>query len=55
MIKRQLEKAKTIALKYDRVVVIGHDKKMTLTVIKAMIPKIEKDGVKLVLVRELVE
>ncbi len=54
MIKNQLEKAKAYALRRGRVVVIGHDKKMTLDVIKSMVPEIEKAGIKLVLVKELV-
>ena len=55
LIKKQLEKAKQIALKHGRVVVIGHDKKMTLLAIKEMIPEIELAGVRLVLAKELVE
>jgi len=54
-IKKQLEKAKAIALKHGRVVVIGHDKKVTLTVIKEMIPEIEQAGVRFVLAKDLVE
>ena len=55
MIKKQLRRAKMIALKYNRVVVIGHDKKATLLTIKEIAPEIEQAGVKLVLVKDLVE
>ncbi len=54
-IKKQLEIAKAIALKRGRVVVIGHDKKVTLTTIKAMIPELEAAGIQLVLAKDLVE
>ena len=54
VIKIQLERAKNIALRRGSVVVIGHDRKMTLLAIKEMVPEIEAAGVKFVLVRDLV-
>jgi len=53
-VKKRLEEAKQVALKRGQVVVIGHDKKATLQAIKEMVPEIEEEGVRLVLVRELV-
>ena len=54
-IKRYLKRAETIALKRGRVVVIGHDKRLTLDAIKAEIPEIEKAGIRLVLAKDLAE
>ena len=54
-IRRYLRRAKTIALKQGRVVVIGHDKKATLLVIKQMVPEIEQAGIRFVLAKDLVE
>ncbi len=54
-IRKQLLRAKKMAVARGKVVVIGHDKKITLQVIKEMVPEIEKDGVRLVLVRELLQ
>lgn len=54
-IRKQLLRAKKMALARGKVVVIGHDKKITLQVIKEMVPEIEKDGIRLVLVRELLQ
>ena len=54
-IKEKLRQAGKIAVKYGRVVVIGHDKKLTLQAIREMVPELEKSGVKFVLVKELVE
>ncbi len=53
-IKKQLRRGMTIALRRGHVVVIGHDKKMTLLVIKEMVPEIEKSGIQLVLAKDLV-
>ena len=53
-VKGKLKDAVRIALKRGRVVVIGHDKKVTLEAIKEMVPEIEKAGVQLVFVRDLV-
>lgn len=54
-IRRQLEEAKALALKTGRAVVIGHDRKVTLKTIKAVVPKFEEEGIRFVLVRDLVE
>lgn len=51
----QLKKAESIALSHGKAVVIGHDKKVTLEAIRQMVPEFDKNGVKLVLVKELVE
>ncbi|MBI3251710.1 MAG: divergent polysaccharide deacetylase family protein [Candidatus Omnitrophica bacterium] len=54
-VERELRKAAKAALARGRVVVIGHDKKATLEAIKEMAPEIERAGVRLVLVKELLE
>ena len=54
-IKKQLRQAEKLALRTGRAVAIGHGKKMTILVIKEMVPEIEKAGIKLVLVRDLVK
>ncbi|MBI4352299.1 MAG: divergent polysaccharide deacetylase family protein [Candidatus Omnitrophica bacterium] len=54
-IKQSLRKAKVLVKRKGEVIVIGHDKKPTLQAIKEMIPELEKEGVQLVLVRELVK
>jgi len=54
-IKKELRDATQIALKKGEVVVIGHDRRMTLAAIKEEVPEIEKRGVRLVFVRELVK
>ncbi len=54
-VEQQLRKAEKIALSRGRVVAIGHDKKATIEAIRTMVPELEKDGVRLVLVRELLE
>ncbi len=53
-IKRQLLKAKEIALRRGQVVVIGHHKKATLKAIQEMVPEFERDGVRFVLAEDLV-
>lgn len=53
-IKEELIRAAAIALKKGQVVVIGHDKKTTLAAIKEALPDLEKAGVRLVFVRDLV-
>lgn len=50
----ELKSAGDIALKKGEVVVIGHDRKTTLAAIKEAVPSLEKAGVRLVLVRDLV-
>jgi polysaccharide deacetylase 2 family uncharacterized protein YibQ len=52
-IRLKLRQAKEIAKSKGEVVVIGHDKKMTLQAIKELVPEIEKEGVRLVLAKEL--
>ncbi len=54
-IRVQLGQARDIALKYGQVVAIGHDYKVTLDTIKEVIPEFEKQGIRFVLVKELVE
>ena len=54
-VKLRLAYAQKIALAHGRVVIIGHDKKPTLQAIAEMVPELEKAGVKLVLVKELLE
>ncbi len=54
-IKRQLVEAKEYALKYGEVVVIGHDKKITLEAIRDMAPQFEKEGIRFVLAKDLVK
>lgn len=53
-IRQQLLYAVTLAKKRGRVIVIGHDRKVTLETIRKTLPEIEKQGVKLVLAKELV-
>ena len=52
-VKSKLKDAAQMALKRGKVVVIGHDKKITLEAIKEMVPEIEKAGVQFVLVKEI--
>ncbi len=54
-VKKFLAEAEHIALTRGKVIVIGHDKVPTLEAIRQMIPEFEKNGIKLVFVRELVE
>ncbi len=54
-IKKELTKAKTIALGHGSVVVIGHDKRLTLQAIREMAPEFKKEGIKFVLVKDLIE
>jgi len=54
-VKRQLAEAGRLALRRGKAVAIGHDKKPTLEAIREMAPELEKNGVKLVLVKELLE
>ena len=54
-VKTKLLQAQKIALKYGQAVVIGHDKKPTLEAIREMIPEFDKNGIELVLVRELLK
>ena len=54
-ILEELDHAKKLALQNGQVVVIGHDKKMTLAAIKEAVPGLEKAGVRLVLVKDLIK
>ncbi|MGH7198351.1 MAG: divergent polysaccharide deacetylase family protein [Candidatus Omnitrophota bacterium] len=53
-IRRQLIEAKEYALEHGEVVVIGHDKKITLEAIRDMVSQLEKEGVRFVLAKDLV-
>ena len=54
-VQEKLRSAQKIALARGRVVVIGHDKKATLEAIRLMVPELEKNGVRLVLAKDLLE
>ena len=54
-VKEKLRQAGRIALKYGRVIAIGHDKKITIQAIRETLPELEKEGVKLVLVKDLLD
>ena len=54
-VKQELERAARLARQRGRLIVIGHDKKLTLAAIRESVPQIEKSGVKLVLAKELVQ
>ena len=54
-VKKQLDEAGRLALRHGRAVAIGHDKKPTLEAIRERAPELEKLGIRLVLVRDLLE
>lgn len=54
-VQRQLRAAEKVALSRGRVVAIGHAKRTTLKAIRATVPELEKNGVQLVLVKELLD
>jgi len=54
-IKDQIYKLKGKALVYGRAVGIGHDRKITLEVLRDAMPELEKEGYKLVFISELVK
>jgi len=54
-VKKQLDLAVKTALDRGSVVVIGHDKKPTLQAIREKVPDIEKSGVKIVSIKELLQ
>lgn len=54
-IKDQIYKLKRRALVYGYAVGIGHDRKVTLEVLREAMPELEKEGYKLVFVSELVK
>lgn len=53
-IKGQINKLKTKARVYGRAIGIGHDRRITLEVLKEVMPELEKEGYKFVFVSELV-
>lgn len=53
-IKEQLIKLKNLARRQGNVIAIGHDRPNTLTVLKEMLPLMEKEGYKFVFVSETV-
>ncbi len=54
-VKEMLREAIRVALAHGRAIVIGHDRKITLKVIRDMLPEMDRAGVKLVLAKDLVE
>jgi hypothetical protein len=54
-IREKLEEARDIALDRGQVIVIGHDKQVTLDALKEAMPRFAKQGIRFVLVKELVE
>jgi len=54
-IKNQINKLKIRARIYDTAIGIGHNHKVTLEVLKEMMPKLAKEGYKFVFVSELVK
>lgn len=53
-IKGQLDKLCRIAIKRGYAIGIGHDRKVTLDVLKSVMPQLEKKGIKFVFLSELV-
>jgi len=54
-IKKQIQKLAGIAIKNGSAVGVGHSKGVTLNVIKDSIPELEKEGIKIVPLKRLVE
>ena len=54
-IKSQIRKAVKMALKKGKVIMIGHAHRITLKVLKEILPEIDRAGVRLVFVRQLVK
>ncbi len=54
-IKLQINRLKTRAAKHGSAIGIGHDRKVTLEVLKEVIPQLEKEGYKIVRLSELVK
>lgn len=52
-IKSQLNKLKKKANKYGQAIGIGHDRKITLQVLKEMMPELEKEGFSFIFVSDL--
>jgi len=53
-IRGQVRELASVALKQGRAIGVGHNKKITLKVLKDIIPDIEKKGIKIVPLKELV-
>lgn len=53
-IKRQIQKLVNVAKKKGKAVGIGHNKRITLKVIRDSIPRLEKEGIRIVPLKELV-
>ena len=54
-VKGQLDEAVKVALERGNVIVIGHDKKPTLEALREKVSDIEKKGVKIVSIKELLQ
>lgn len=54
-IKQQIERLKILAGKKGYAIGIGHDRRVTLEILKEVMPELKKDGYKLVFVSELVK
>lgn len=54
-ITKQIEKLKTKARMNGQAIGIGHDRKTTLSLLREVLPQLEKEGYKLVFVSELVK
>lgn len=54
-IKGQISKLKTRAMVYGRAIGIGHDRKVTLEVLKEVMPQMAKEGYRFVFVSDLVK
>lgn len=54
-IKGQIYKLKIRARVYGQAVGIGHDRRVTLEVLKEVMPQLEKEGYKFVFVSELIK
>jgi polysaccharide deacetylase 2 family uncharacterized protein YibQ len=54
-IKQQIRKLKTRARIYGQAVGIGHDRQITLEVLKEITPELEKEGYEFVFISELVK
>jgi len=54
-IKGQISKLKTRAMVYGRAIGIGHDRKVTLEVLKEVMPQMAKEGYQFVFVSDLVK
>jgi len=53
-IRGQVQELASVALKQGRAIGVGHNKKITLKVLKDLIPDMEKKGIKIVPLKELV-